>query len=78
MVLPATSCTEAGIDVYKRQRYTLACRGNSQETAPSAGAGHKAHTPQLVYTRKPVSYTHLDVYKRQEHNQSPRSSARLR
>ena len=35
------------------------------KTAEAMGSYHRTHAPQVVSFTAPVSYTHLDVYKRQ-------------
>ena len=77
--LPLDSVSYTHLDVYKRQVGTLAVRTcQVQEVPSSASSSSKAalalatgrvymvSPPQSLGGAGPVSYTHLDVYKRQD------------
>ena len=58
------------LDVYKRQMYAGFLAGNTQITAASAlvlslGIAIQNFPEGAIISMPPVSYTHLDVYKRQ-------------
>ena len=58
---------DAVVDVYRRLvgvRAELKCNGERHISLPVADGVHIDHVVDAVY---PVSYTHLDVYKRQKH-----------